>query len=181
MALLQLAKRLVRPRIRMVANEKSAHVRIEVMQDIVMRPIGYVHNDITIKKDNSWGRDVSTIVLDESYAGGLQGLADFSHAIILFHLDQARYVREKHLQRHPQDREDMPVVGIFCQRTKDRPNRIGSTAVEIVDVTDNTLVVKGLDAIDGTPVLDIKPYYPMFDTRDATIPEWVERLMEQYF
>ena len=55
------------------------------------------------------------------------------------------------------------------------------TSVEIVAVTDDTLVVKGLDAVDGTPVLDIKPYYPVYDRRDATVPEWVNRLMEYYF
>ena len=75
----------------------------------------------------------------------------------------------------------MPLVGIFSQRGKNRPNRIGMTSVEIVAVTDDTLVVKGLDAVDGTPVLDIKPYYPVYDRRDATVPEWVNRLMEHYF
>lgn len=75
----------------------------------------------------------------------------------------------------------MPLVGIFSQRGKDRPNKIGMTSVEIISVTDDTLVVKGLDAVDGTPVLDIKPYYPAYDKKEATVPEWVERLMEHYF
>ena len=75
----------------------------------------------------------------------------------------------------------MPLVGIFSQRGKNRPNRIGLTSVEIIAVTDDTLVVKGLDAVDGTPALDIKPYYPVYDRKDATVPEWVDRLMEHYF
>ena len=75
----------------------------------------------------------------------------------------------------------MPLVGIFSQRAKDRPNQIGMTSVEIVSVTDRELVVRGLDAIDGTPVLDIKPYYPIYDRKNATVPEWVDRLMERYF
>ena len=153
----------------------------ELMEDIVLAPIGSVRNEVFVKKDHSWGEDVSTIVLDEAYAPGLKGLEDFSHAIILFYLDKARYVAEKHLQRRPQGRDDMPIVGIFSQRTKDRPNQIGITSVEIVSVADGTLVVKGLDAINGTPILDIKPYYPIFDKREATIPEWVERLMDPYF
>ena len=75
----------------------------------------------------------------------------------------------------------MPLVGIFSQRGKDRPNTIGITSVEIVNVSDNSITVKGLDAIDGTSVLDIKPYYPVYDRKDATVPEWVDRLMEHYF
>lgn len=148
---------------------------------IVMEPIGYVRNSVTERKDVAWGEDTSTIVLEESYISGLKGLEDFSHVIILYYLDKAKYVKEKHLQRRPQNREDMPLVGIFSQRGKDRPNQIGMTSVEIVSVSDDRIVVKGLDAIDGTPVLDIKPYYPVYDKKDASVPEWVERLMEHYF
>ena len=79
------------------------------------------------------------------------------------------------------NREDMPLVGIFSQRGKDRPNQIGMTSVRIVSVDGAALTVKGLDAIDGTPVLDIKPYYPVYDKKDAKVPEWVDRLMAHYF
>ena len=149
--------------------------------EIILTPIGFVMNSVTNRKDTSWGDDVSSIILDEQYAGGLKGLEDFSHAVILFHLDKARYEQEKHLQRRPQNRDDMPLVGIFSQRGKDRPNGIGMTSVEIVSVEENVLVVKGLDAVDGTPVLDIKPYYPAYDKKDASVPEWVDRLMAHYF
>ena len=151
------------------------------MEKITLTPIGIVKNSVTIRKDTSWGDDISLIKLDEQYAGGLKGLEDFSHAIILFHLDRAMYEKKKHLQRRPQNRDDMPLVGIFSQRGKDRPNRIGMTAVEIVSVEEDTLIVKGLDAIDGTPVLDIKPYYPAYDKKAASVPEWVDRLMAHYF
>ena len=151
------------------------------MTDIVMQPIGYVKNEVTQRKDTSWGEDTSTIVLNDDFKTGLTGLEDFSHAIIIFHLDKAKYEKEKHLQRRPQNRDDMPLVGIFSQRGKDRPNQIGMTSVEIISVTDGTLTVKGLDAIDGTPILDIKPYYPVYDKKDAKVPEWVDRLMEHYF
>lgn len=146
-----------------------------------MKPIGYVHNNVENKKDVAWGQDVSTIHLEEEYYSGLEGLSDFSHAIIIYHLDKAVYDKEKHLQRRPQNRDDMPLVGIFSQRGKDRPNRIGMTSVQIVNVEDTQLTVKGLDAIDGTAVLDIKPYYPVYDKKDAIVPEWVDRLMEHYF
>lgn len=151
------------------------------MDEIVMKPIGFVKNSVTGRKDVSWGEDVSAIELKEEFCTGLSGLEDFTHAIILYYLDQAKYDREKHLQRRPQNREDMPLVGIFSQRGKDRPNQIGMTSVEIQAVDEKTLTVKGLDAIDGTPVLDIKPYYPVYDKKEANVPEWVDRLMEHYF
>ena len=140
-----------------------------------------VRNHVADRKDTSWGDDISSIKLDKQYAGGLKGLEDFSHAIVLFHLDKAKYEQEKHLQRRPQNREDMPLVGIFSQRGKDRPNRIGMTSVVIESVEEDTLIVKGLDAVDGTPVLDVKPYYPAYDKKDASVPEWVDRLMVHYF
>ena len=151
------------------------------MEAIVLTPIGSVVSDVTERKDSAWGEDVSSIVVGEEYAAGLEGLEEFSHAIVVFYLDQAHYERERHLQRRPRGRDDMPLLGIFSQRTKDRPNQIGVTSVEVVSVAGDTLVVRGLDAIDGTPVLDIKPYFPAFDRRDATTPEWVDRLMERYF
>lgn len=149
--------------------------------DIVMHPIGWVRNNVKQKKHVAWGEDVSTLCLNAEYYGGLKGMEAFSHAIVVYYLDQARYEREKHLQRRPQNREDMPLVGIFSQRGKDRPNTIGMTAVEVVSVGEGEMIVKGLDAIDGTPVLDIKPYYPVYDRKDASVPEWVDRLMEHYF
>ena len=146
-----------------------------------MKPIGCVKNAVSDRKDTSWGGDISVIELNEEYFTGLRGLEDFSHAIIIYQLDKAHYVRERHLQRRPQNREDMPLTGIFSQRGKDRPNGIGVTAAEIVSVSDTALTVRGLDAIDGSPVLDIKPYYPAYDKREASVPEWVGRLMERYF
>lgn len=74
------------------------------------------------------------------------------------------------------------MVGIFSQRAKDRPNPIGVTVVKIIDVSKDYLLVESLEAINGTPVLDIKPYYPHYDkVADVVVPEWVNRLMENYF
>ena len=76
----------------------------------------------------------------------------------------------------------MPLVGIFAQRAKDRPNPIGITAVPLLEVVEDSILVRGLDAIDGTPVLDIKPYFPQYDLVDAqSITEWAGRLMNGYF
>ena len=92
------------------------------------------------------------------------------------------FVAERDLTRRPRGRADMPELGIFAQRGKQRPNPLGVTAVEIVRVAAPILTVRGLDAVDGTPVLDVKPYFPQFDRRsDARVPEWVERLMRGYF
>lgn len=151
------------------------------MPEIIMRPVGYVSNQVAERKDQFWGEDISVITVSEEFRGGLTGLESFSHAVILSHLDKACYKPEKHLLRRPRNREDMPMLGIFSQRTKDHPNQIGITTVEILSVSDTSITVKGLDAIDGTPILDIKPYFPVFDRRDARTPEWVDILMENYF
>lgn len=151
------------------------------MENITLKPIGYVSNEIVEKKDDFWGNTISTITLTEEFQGGLTGLQVFSHAIILCYLDKACYQPKKHLLRRPRNRQDMPMLGIFSQRTKDHPNPIGVTAVEILSVSDSVLTVKGLDAMDGTPVLDIKPYFPAFDKREARTPGWVDVLMKNYF
>jgi len=143
--------------------------------------IGTVKSPVTEAVDMNWGEVISEIVLEPEYAPGLLGLEDFSHLMVLTFLHEAEYKPEKHLRRHPQERQDMPLLGIFAQRARHRPNRIGVTAVEIVEVTDNSVKVRALDAIDGTPVIDIKPYVPVYDKKDATIPEWMEKMMKGYF
>ena len=143
--------------------------------------IGTVKSPVTEAVDMNWGEVISEIVLEPEYAPGLLGLEDFSHLMVLTFLHEAEYNPEKHLRRHPQERQEMPLLGIFAQRARHRPNRIGVTAVEIVEVTDNSVKVLALDAIDGTPVIDIKPYVPVYDKKDATIPEWMEKMMKGYF
>ena len=143
--------------------------------------IGTVKSPVTEAVDMNWGEVISEIVLEPEYAPGLLGLEDFSHLMVLTFLHEAEYKPEKHLRRHPQERQDMPLLGIFAQRARHRPNRIGVTAVEIVEVTDSSVKVRALDAIDGTPVIDIKPYVPVYDKKDATIPEWMEKMMKGYF
>ncbi len=157
-------------------HHKRLNMRVE------LNSIGTIKNDVTDQKDNKWGADVSEIIINSELQSGLVGLSDFSHLIVVYYLDKACFNSELHLVRKPQGRDDMPMVGIFSQRAKDRPNPIGITAVEIVSIYGNVIIVRGLDAIDGTPVLDIKPYYPMYDCRNnAIIPEWVKILMETYF
>ncbi|MGD8281548.1 MAG: TrmO family methyltransferase [Gemmatimonadota bacterium] len=137
---------------------------------------------MTAPKDRDWGKVQCVIEVAPELAQGLLGLSDFSHAVVVTFLHGAHFEAARHLTRRPQGRDDMPVVGIFAQRAKDRPNPIGVTAVRVVSVVGGRVTVLGLDAIDGTPVLDIKPYYPQYDAPDeVTVPGWVNRLMENYF
>lgn len=154
----------------------------EKMNEIKLKPIGFVSSPVIERMDEKWGGIKSKIILNPEFAGALLGLEGFSHAIIVSYLHQASYEREKHLQRRPRNLEKMPMVGILSQRAKNRPNPIGITAVEIVKVGNDYLDVKGLDAINETPILDIKPYYPQYDKINSSkVPEWVNRLMKDYF
>lgn len=147
-----------------------------------VRPIGVVSNSVTEPRDEGWGTVVSEIRLRPELAEGLKGLADFSHAVVVFLLDRATFDPAAHLLRHPRDRPDLPRLGIFAQRTRHRPNAIGVTTVAIERVQDGVLTVRGLDAIDGTPVLDIKPHFPVYDApKRPRVPEWTDRLMKGYF
>ncbi len=150
--------------------------------ELPLRRIGVVQSPIAEGRDEGWGDVVSEIRVDGPFIAGLRSLTEFSHAIIVFYMHQSSFDAESDLLRRPRGRDDMPEVGIFAQRAKHRPNPIGITTVEIVGVKGNILTVRGLDAIDGTPVLDIKPYVPAFDrAEEATMPEWMTRLMQGYF
>ncbi len=144
--------------------------------------IGTVKSTVMTPVDENWGNVISEIHLRTDLAKGLQGLEKYSHAIIIFLMHQTTFNLASDLIRRPRGRSDMPQIGIFAQRARHRPNPIGITAVEIIQVYENVLKVKGLDAIDGTLVLDIKPYVPMFDlVEDAEIPHWIKKLMKGYF
>ena len=152
------------------------------MMDLQLTPIGHVENSVKVQTDENWGSVQSRVVLLPEYRAGLKGLEQFSHATIVTFLHEAKFDPARHLTRRPRGLASMPEVGIFAQRAKDRPNPLGITAVAIVAVEPDALVVRGLDAIDGTPVVDVKPYYPAYDRVDnPTVPEWVVRLMEGYF
>jgi tRNA-Thr(GGU) m(6)t(6)A37 methyltransferase TsaA len=147
-----------------------------------VRPIGVVRNSVAQPRDEGWGAVVSEIRLRPELADGLRGLADFSHAVVVFLLDRAGFDPTAHLLRHPRNRPDLPRLGIFAQRGRNRPNGIGVTTVAIERVEDGVLTVRGLDAIDGTPVLDVKPHVPVYDApARPRVPAWMDRLMQGYF
>ncbi|MFZ5817962.1 MAG: GNAT family N-acetyltransferase [Bacillota bacterium] len=161
-------------------TEWEAASRPAPLSGIQLQPIGLVENGVIEPVDEGWGEVLSTIRLQPHLNGIVDGLEQFSHALVICYLHETPAVDE--VKRRPRGRADMPEVGLLAQRARHRPNPIAVTAVEVLSTGPDRLVVRGLDAIHGTPVLDIKPYFPAFDRRDdARVPEWVNRLMEGYF
>lgn len=146
-------------------------------------PIGRVCNGRNTMSTGNWAEVESRIELEPVFAKGLAGLGEFSHVVVVFHLDRIPpFDPAKQIARNPRGMEDLAPVGVFAQRTKFRPNPIGVTAVTLVSVDDKGIAVRGLDALDGTPVLDIKPYIPAFERKDdIRMPAWVDRMMDGYF
>ena len=150
---------------------------------ITCTPIGTVKCAVTEMSQGGWAKIDSEIHLDPQLTGGLQGLEGFSHILVAFFLDRAQgFDPAKQLMRKPRGREDMQAVGVFAQRTKFRPNPLGVSTVELLGIADNVVKVRGLDALNGTPVLDLKPYMPPFDRVDhVKLPPWVGHVMGGYF
>ncbi len=151
------------------------------MDQVTYEVIGEVRNGRDSAADAGWGAVRSCIVLRPAFAAGLAGLGQFTHAIVIFHMHRDPDRERPTLTRRPRGRPDMPELGVFAQRGRMRPNTVGVTAVAIERVEADRVWVRGLDAVDGTPVLDLKPYYPVFDRRDARVPDWVDTLMRGYF
>jgi tRNA-Thr(GGU) m(6)t(6)A37 methyltransferase TsaA len=152
--------------------------------NIELQPIGRVRGGRAEAIDDDWGAVEATIVLDgERFTSDvLAGLDAFSHVEVLFHFDQVDEAKVNLGARHPRGNEAWPKVGIFAQRAKARPNRLGLTTCELVAVDGLALTVRGLDAIDGTPVLDLKPYMVEFAPRGETRqPAWSSELMAGYW
>jgi tRNA (adenine37-N6)-methyltransferase len=144
-------------------------------ETIVLKPIGYVKTRSVGDEVKDKSR-ISQIVVNEEYAEGLDGIAGFSHLFILFYLNQVNSEQRKILKVYPRGRTDLPLTGVFAVRTMHRPNPIGLTLVELLNVEDKVLTVRGLDAYDGTPVLDIKPYDEWDKSDNARVPDWWKKL-----
>ncbi len=153
-------------------------------QEIVLMPIGFVRGGRAQPIDDGWDSVEARIELDGARFGqeALAGLGEFSHVEVVFHFDRAAPQAVENGARHPRGRADWPLVGIFAQRGKDRPNRIGVTVCSLLGVDGLVLRVRGLDAIDGTPVLDIKPVMKGFLPRgEVREPVWAGELMKGYW
>jgi tRNA-Thr(GGU) m(6)t(6)A37 methyltransferase TsaA len=145
------------------------------LPDIVLRPIGYVRSRVKEPMPDGWEGVVSRIILRPEYEPMLLGLDGYSHIIVLSwpHLVPAE-VRGSRPQFRPRDDPAYPLMGVLAMRSQTRPNPVLVSTVRLLELKGTTLKVKGLDAVDGTPVIDIKPYLPFHDAvTDARVPNWV--------
>src|SRR5262245_21204241 len=148
-----------------------------------LQPIGVVHSSRAQVRDDFWGGLVAIIELNSDIpSDSLDGLDEFSHAEIIYLFDRVAPASITTGACHPRNNPAWPKVGIFAQRAKARPNRLGSTIVRVVSRDVRRLTVKGLDAIDGTPVLDIKPVMSEFlPAEPVRQPTWSQELMRDYW
>jgi tRNA-Thr(GGU) m(6)t(6)A37 methyltransferase TsaA len=150
---------------------------------ITLLPIATVVGGRSEPIDDDWGDVTASIVLEERFSeDALAGLDAFSHVHVIycFHLVDESSIEL--VARRPRGRGDWPLVGVFAQRHKARPNQLGATTCELLAVEGRTLRVRGLDAIEGTPVLDIKPHMTGFAPRGPVRePAWATELMSGYW
>ncbi|NVO21009.1 MAG: SAM-dependent methyltransferase [Bacteroidetes bacterium] len=151
------------------------------MQDIILHPIATVRNSRTEALDDHWSEIKSRIeLLDSIPTESLDGIEQFSHLEILYFFHKSEKAMSG--SEHPRENPSWPKVGIFAQRKKDRPNHLGSTIVKLISKEGRTLIVSNLDAIDETPVLDIKPVFQEYLPKGEILqPAWVSELMEKYW
>lgn len=152
--------------------------------EFVIEAIGYVRGGRSEAIDDDWGDSRSSIELNAERFGpdALAGLDGFSHVEVVFVFDKVPPDEVERGARHPRGRADWPRTGIFAQRGRNRPNRLGVTVCEVVGVEGAVVHLRGLDAIDGTPVVDLKPVMREFLPRgEVRQPAWVAELMAEYW
>jgi tRNA-Thr(GGU) m(6)t(6)A37 methyltransferase TsaA len=145
------------------------------LSDITIRPIGIIRSKVKQKQqsDYNWQEIVSEVVIDSRFNEALDGLEGFSHIIVIYWLHQATDPAKMAMKVRPRGKQELPPVGLFASRSPYRPNPLGQKVVRLLERRDSVLRVQGLDAIDETPVIDIKPYIPGYDSvADATVPRW---------
>jgi tRNA-Thr(GGU) m(6)t(6)A37 methyltransferase TsaA len=145
---------------------------------ICLEPIGFVKTD-AVGHEVRDKKIISQIIFREKLTEALEGIDKFSHLFILFWLNEISDQGRKIMKVHPRGRSDMSLLGIFATRTPHRPNPIGLTRVKLLSIEGNIITVQGLDAFDGTPVLDIKPFDNWDTTEDFKVPEWWLKLEKE--
>ena len=148
------------------------------VQPITIKPVGYVITDAIGDEVKDKTR-ISKIFVNPEFFPALEGITEYSHLHILFWMNEIPEEKRMMLKIHPRGRMDLPLVGAFAVRTNLRPNPIGLTIVELLNVEGNTLKVKGLDAFNQTPILDIKPYDRWDIAINARVPNWWSKLEEE--
>jgi tRNA-Thr(GGU) m(6)t(6)A37 methyltransferase TsaA len=165
-------------------------------QVIQLKPVGVIKNQ---SKDSSWGgtlsklgwqeraarmkeqrESVSELVIDTGLDGILDGIEDFSHIMVLYWAHLAPEERRSVRKVHPMGNKDFPLVGVFATHSPVRPNSILVTVVRLVERRGNILKVSGLDALDSSPILDIKPYQPYREPKDIRVPEWMKKVHDEF-
>jgi tRNA-Thr(GGU) m(6)t(6)A37 methyltransferase TsaA len=147
-------------------------------EEIVLNPIGFVRTTAVGDEVRDKTR-ISQIVIRSELTEALDGITGFSHLFVLFWLSQISLQQRKTMKVHPRGRRDMPLLGVLATRTNLRPNPIGLTLVELVKAEGNVLTVRGLDAFDGTPVLDVKPFDFWDMAENAEVPHWWMTLQKE--
>ncbi len=151
---------------------------------IELLPIGFVRGGRAETIDDDWGEVEADVELDAGRFGpqALQGLGSFSHVVVVYHFHRVDPAKVESGARRPRGNPAWPPVGIFAQRGKARPNRIGVSVCQVRGVSGRTLRVRGLDAVDGTPVLDLKPCMSGFEPRgQVREPQWAREIMARYW
>jgi len=144
------------------------------MKKITLKHIGFVKNNVKEPRFGNFANQISEIIVEEKFTNALNSIEDYSHIIIVFWMDR---VKDYVITHRPQGNPNVPVVGIFSCRCPQRPNPIAVTTVKLIEHKGNKLRVRGLDVLDGTPVIDIKPYWPQYDkVEHEKIPNWVNKL-----
>lgn len=139
-----------------------------------IKVIGVVRNNVRESIFGGWKEVISNLEIYDDFIDGLSGLEDYSHVTVIYWMNA---VDSCTLTHRPQGKKDVPEVGIFACRCPTRPNPLGISTAKLLRKDKKSLSVKGLDALDGTPIIDIKPYTPQYDLySDVVIPEWVNKL-----
>ena len=144
--------------------------------ELAVSPVGRVINEINAPMRDGWEKVTSDIELEPGLTEATLGLNEFSHIVVVFWLHQMPLWKGEPLRIHPRGRQDLPLVGLLASRSPRRPNPIGISVVQLLECRGNVLRVKGLDATNGTPVLDVKPYTPRDLVPDAGWPAWITQL-----
>ncbi len=169
---------------RRICERTGMNEQTSPFEAIVLRPVGVVRGGRVDAVDDGWDAETCRIELDPSRFGAaaLVGLETFSHVEVVFHFHQVDEADVVPGARRPRGRADWPEVGIFAQRGRVRPNRLAVSVARVVAVEGTTLTVRGLDAIDGTPVLDVKPVLSGFLPRQEIVePDWATEIMAVYW
>jgi len=178
-------------------NQSAENSGDDNRQIVQLKPVGFIRNQ---SKDPSWGRTMSSLnwrdraarmkeqgeslselVIDDSLDDILDGIEDFSHIMVLYWAHLVPEERRLTTRVHPVGNKEFPLVGVFATHSPVRPNSILVTVVRLVERTGNILKVTGLDALDGSPILDIKPYDPeRQNLKDVRVPGWMREIHDEF-